>query len=156
MWSATEAFSVPSKAKTYGPAEQMVYLVQTGEIGQYKIGRTCRPYKRMLQYSRGGDTAYYVAQFIVESAEDAKRLERQAIRLLRTKFPQAKGFEWFSMSEADVLSFVTELKEQATVPIKEVRGSPGAEDPDMDECWWAGERIARKKGRHTTRLGHYL
>lgn len=148
MWSATEAFAVrPKHNKAKDDNEHMVYLIQTREMGQYKIGRTSHPRGRMSSYSRKGDPAYYVVQFIVGSREDALRLERRCISYLHRRGAVIKGSEWFWLIEQDLLGFVSDIQVNTPVPILEVRGSPGAEEA---EPHWTIEEQSRFTNRLTS------
>lgn len=118
------------KRSTITP-EYMVYFVRLDGESRTKVGRTQHIRQRIADYEHStGRVARCLAQIIVASLKDSVDLEFQAIKFLRSRFTRG-GKEWFDIPDDDFPTCFSALLNAVTVPVKEVRGLPGADSPEV-------------------------
>jgi hypothetical protein len=131
----------------------MVYFVALDGTSRVKVGKTQNIKQRLMQYRHGsGCEARCLVQLIVASAEDSLNLERDAIRVLRSKYERA-GREWFLMPHAHLAAAVAEILASSPVVVIEQRGAPG-QDRERNETFQTINELklmARHNRGHATR-----
>lgn len=105
-----------------GVSEYIVYIGQISGRSTVKVGRTHNAKQRVAQYERSGAGQFrFVAQMVVHSREDAKKLESLILNACRDEY-QSAGREWFCAGVKQVCETAERVIGQGFVEVTECRG----------------------------------